>query len=287
MSYGSQSSSRGSRRGRGRGRGITHHEKVKRKRQKHRSGGKYLLEANEAPTFQEITEKTLGRLDKLGGQTFACSPFSQYFDDWLLSLNSVLSEFETNPAVKVDEEFVKERSQVIADVELKLAERRNEEAVFGEATRMLAEQKTLLIQTDTECSYSTQNLAAEKKSEIKGLTRRVHDLEEELEENLQTKVSIFSPLARRKQSHKKAELNRKLDAAKSELDSTVKALESEQEQIRDDCEKKKQTIMEQVRILEKKVRSSEADSSMEDRRFACEELVNVVNSLLQRKTSLQ
>jgi hypothetical protein len=287
MSYGSQSSSRGSRRGSGRGRGNVHHEKSKRKEQKHRSGGKYLLEASEAPAFEEVVEKTLGRLGKLGGQSFACSPFSQYFDDWLLSLKSVLSEFESNPAVEVDEEFVKERSQVIADVELKLSERRNEEAVFEEATRMLAEQNTLLVQTDTECSYATQNLASERKSEIKGLTRRVHDLEEELEETLQTKVSILSPFARRSQSHKKAELNRKLDAAKSELDSAVKALEAEQEKFRDECEKKKQAILEQMRILEKKVGSLEADGSVDDRRFACEELVNVVKSLLQRKTSLQ
>jgi hypothetical protein len=287
MSYGSQSSSRGSRRGSGRGRGITHHKKGKRKKPKHRSGGKYPMEANEAPTFEEVAEKALSRLHKLMGQTFACSPFSQYFDDWLLSLDSVICEFETNPAVNVDEEFVKERSQVIADVELKLAERRNEEAVFKEATRMLAEQKTLLVQTDTECSYSTQNLAAERKSKIKGLTRRVHDLDEEIEETLQTKVSIFSPLARRAQSHKKAELNRKLDAAKSELDLEVKSLEAEQEQIRDDCEKKKQAIMEQVRILEKKVRSLEADGSVDDRRFACEELVNSVKSLLRRKKTLQ
>jgi hypothetical protein len=287
MSYGSQSSSRGSRRGSSRGRGITHHEKGKRKGPKHRSGGKYLLEANDAPAFEEVVEKTLGRLGKLGGQTFACSPFSQYFDDWLLGLKSVLSEFESNPAVEVDEEFVKERSQVIADVELKLSERRNEEVVFEEATRMLSEQKTLLVQTDTECSYSTQNLAAERKSEIKGLTQRVHDLGEELEETLQTKVGLFSPLARRAKSHKKAELNRKIDAAKSQLDSAVKALKAEQEQIREECEKKKQAIMEQVRTLEKKVGSLEADGSVEDRRFACEELINIVKSLLQRKTSLQ
>jgi hypothetical protein len=287
MSYGSQSSSRSSRRGSGRGRGTVRHDKGKRKEQKHRSGGKYLLEASEAPVFEAVVEKTLGRLSTLGGQTFACSPFSQYYDDWLLSLKSVLSEFESNSAVEVDEEFVKARSQVIANVEFNLSERRSEEAVFEEVTRKLAKQKTLLVQTDTEYSYATQNLASERKSEIKRLTLRVHDLEEELEETSQTKVSILSPLARRAKSHKKAELNRKLDAAKSELESAVKALEAEQEKLRIEYENKKQDIMEQLQSLEKKVAVSEADSSVEDRRFACEELVNVAKALLQRKKSLQ
>ena len=281
MSYGSQ---RGSRRSSGRGRGKVHGEKGKRKGQKHRSGGKYLLEASDAPSFEEVLEKTLGRLNNLGGQTFAFSPFSQYFDDWLLSLKSVLSEFESNPAVEVDEEFVKARSQLITEVELKLSERQREEAVLENTTRRLAKQRNLLIQADTEYSYGTQELASERKSEIKRLTRRVRDFEEDLEETNQTQVSIFSPLARRSKSRKKAEFTRKLDAAKGELDSLVKDLEVEQEKLRFAYEAKKQALMEEVRSLEDALGGSEADGSVEDRRVACEDLVNAVKALLQRQT---
>lgn len=280
MSYGSQ---RGSRRGGGRGHGKVHSEK-KRKSQKNRSSSKYLLETSEAPTFEEVVEKTLGRLNNLGGQIFACSPFNQYYDDWLLSLKSVLSEFESNPAVEVDETFVKERSQVIADIELELSKRRSDEAAFEETTRKLADHKTLLVQTDTEYSYATQNLASERKSGIKSLTRSANDLEMELEETKNEKVSVFSPLARRAKSKKKVELERKLDAAKSELESEVKALEAEQEKLRVEYEKKKQDIKEQLQILEEKVSGSEVDGSVEDRRVACENLLKAVQALLQRKT---
>ena len=283
MSYRSQ---RSSHRKTGRGRRKVHHEKAKRKKQKHRSGGKYLLEESEAPNFEEVVEKTLGRLSNLGGQTFAFSPFSPYYDDWLLSLKSVLSEFESNPAVNVDEEFVKERSQVIADVELKLAERRREEVVLEKVTRRLARQNNLLVQTDTEYVYATQKLVSKRKRQIKLLTRRVYDFEEELEETNRIKASIFSPFARRAKSHKKAEVTRKLDAAKNELESVVKAFEVEQEKLHDEYEKRKQAIIEQVRSLEKKVGDLETDDSVEDRRVACEELVNVVKALLQRMTQL-
>ncbi len=284
MSYRPQTSSR---RNSGRGREKVHHEKGKRKGQKHRSGGKYLLEEDEAPIFEEFVEKTLGRLSNLGSQTFAVSPFSQYYDDWLLSLKSVISEFESNPTINVDEEFVKERSQVIADVELKLAERRREEAVLEEATRTLTKQKNLLVQTDTEYSNETQKLASKRNSEIKILTHKVQGLEEELEEIRQMKAGIFSPFARRDRSHRTAEVTRKLDAAKSELESVVKAFESEQEKLRDEYEKRKQALMVQVRSLEKENEGVETDGSVEDRRFACEELVNAVKALLQRKTTAQ
>jgi len=284
MGYRPQTSSR---RGTGRGRGKVRHEKAKHKGQKHRSSGKYLLEESEALPFEEVVEKTLGRLQSLGGQIFAFSPFSQYFDDWLFSLKSVISEFELNPAVNVDEAFVKERSQIIADVELKLDERRREEAVLEEATRRLADQKNLLVQTDTEYAYATQKLASQKNREIKRLTRNIHAFEEELEETRQMKASIFSPFARRDKSQKMAEVTRKLDAAKSELESVVKAFEGEQEKLHGEYEKRKQAVMVQVRELEKRVEGSETDGSVEDRRLACEELVNAVKALLQRTPPFQ
>jgi len=201
-----------------------------------------------------------------------------------LRLKSVLSEFESNRALNVDEEFVKESSQVIADVELKLAERRCEEAVLEKATRRLADQNHLLVQIDTEYASATHKLASKRNSEIQRLTRRVHDFEEELEETRLTKASIFSPFARRARSHKTAEVGRKLDAAKSELKSVVKAFEVEQEKLHDEYEKRKQVVIEKVRSLEKEVEKLETDGSLEARRAACEALVNAVNALLQRKT---
>ena len=284
MSYRPQTSSR---RNTGRGRRKLRHEKAKRKRQKNRSGDKYLLEVSKAPTFEEFVEKTLGRLSNLGDQTFAFSPFSPYYDDWLLSLKSVLSEFESNPAVNVDEEFVKQRSQVIADIELKLAERRREESALEKTTRRLAKQNNLLVQTDTEYIHATQELASKRKREIKRLTIRVHDFEKELEEASQMKANIFNPFAGRAKSHKMAEVTRKLDDAESELESVVKAFEAEQEKLHDEYEKRKQIVIKQVRRLKKKVEGSETDGSVKDRRVTCEELTNAVKTLLQRTPSLQ
>jgi hypothetical protein len=281
MSYRPQTSSRRNTR---RGRRKLHHEKAKRKGQKHRSSGKYLLEESEAPTSEEVVEKTLGRLNSLGGQIFAFYPFSKYLDEWLLSLKSVLSEFESNPALNVDEEFVKKRSKIIANVERKLSERRREEAVLEKATRRLVKQNNLLVQSDTEYAFATQKLASKRNREIKRLTRKVHDFEEELDETSQMKTGI-NPFARRAKSNKMAELTRKLDAAKSEVESVVKTFEVEQEKLHDEYEKKKQSIIEQVQNLEKKVEDLDTDGSVEDRRVACEELVNAVNALLQRKTS--
>lgn len=278
-------SSSGARHSSGRGRGKVHSEKGKRKGHKHRSGGKYLLSASEALSFEEVVAKTLGNLNHLGSQIFAFSPFSQYFDDWLVSLKHVISEFESNPAVEIDEEFIKMRSQLVTAIELKLSERQRDEAVLENTTRKLAKQRNLLVQTDTEYSYGTRKLVSERKSETKHLNHTIRDLEEELEEIDQTQISVFSPLARRSKSRKKAELIRKLDAAKSEIESIMKELETEKEKLRLVYEEKKQAVMEEVKRLEKKIGGSEADVSLVDRRVACEEMAKTVQALLQRKKS--
>jgi hypothetical protein len=282
MSYRPQTSSR---RNTGRGRRKLHHEKAKQKGAKHHSSGKYAMEESEASTSEEVVEKTLSRLHSLGNQVFAFSPFSQYYDDWLLSLKSVLSEFESNPAVNLDEEFVKKRSQLIADIEQELAERRSEEAVLVEATRKLADQNHLLVQIDRDNATATRKLASERNREIKRLTLRVNDFEEELEEANQMKASIFSPFARKAKSNRITDVTGKLDAAKSELESVVKAFEVDQEKLHDDYEKQKQEVIKQVRLLEKEIEGLETDVSAEDRREACEALVNAVNALVQRNAS--
>lgn len=284
MSYRPQTRSR---RNAGRGRRTLHHEKAKRKGQKHHSNGKYTMEESETQSSEEIVEKTLSRLQSLGEQVFAFSPFSQYFDDWLLSLKTVLSEFESNPAITLDEEFVNARSQVITDIELKLAERRREEAVLSEATRRLADQNHLLVRIDREYATATRELASKRNSEIKRLTRRVRDFEEELEDISQMKTSVFSPFARRAKSQRRNDVTRKLDAAKSELNLVLKAFEVDQEKLHDEYEKRKQMVIEQVRSLEKKIVGLETDGSMDDRRFTCEELVNAVNALMRRKALLK
>ena len=283
MSYRSQ---RSSRRNTGRGRGKVPHKKSEKKTRKRHSGNKYLFRANRTLCLEEVADRTIKRLSNLGVQTFAFFPFSQYFEDWLLSLKSVVSEFESNPNVEVDETFLKGRSQLIAAIELRLSERQRKEAVAENAIRRLAKQRSLLVQTNTEYSYAKQELVSERKSEIRELTRRIRHLEEDLKKANQEKVGILNPIARRSKSRRKSELTRKLELAKSELELIEKEIETKQKKLTSAYEKKKQALIEDVQNLEK-TGSSVTDGSVEDRQVVCEELKMTVETLLQRNSSLQ
>jgi len=269
----------------GRGHKKSQRKKAKGKAPKHQVRGKY-APAEKQVTVREVVEETLRRLSGLGNQKFALSPFSEYFNNWLVNLKEVMSEFESSQAINVDDEFVKERSRILTNVARELAARRSEEATLREATKSLADNNHLLVEIDAEYAKATRELAFRRNSEIQLLTKKVHDLEEELYCVGQMKTSIFSPFSKKAKAQREAEATRILNSAKSELESVVHSFSVEQEKLHDEYEKRKQVVIEKVRSLEKEVEKLETDGSLEVRRAACEALVNAVNSLLQRKNSL-
>jgi hypothetical protein len=282
MGYKSQT---GSRRSSGRKFQKSQHEKAKAKAQKHTSGGRYAQEETPVPPLGEVVEKTLVKLRNLGSQKFAISPFSQYFDDWLVNVREVLSEFESSPAVVVDEEFVKERSQIFLDVEREFAETRLKETALDETAKTLPDANHLIVQIDVEYAVKSRENGLKRNSEVQRLTRNVHDLEEELDRASRIKTSLFGSFSKKAKAQKEAEATRKLASAKSELELVAQNFTVEQEKLHDEYEKRKQAAIEQVQSIEKEIETLETDGSAEARRAACEALVNSVNALLLRKPS--
>ena len=258
------------------------HEKAKTKAHKHQVRGRALGEEPQIATSEEIAEKTLNRLKRLGEQKFAVSPFSEYFDDWLINLKEVLFEFESSPAVSVDEAFVNERGRLIAKVERELAELKQDEAALDVAAKELADNNHLLVQIDTEYAAKTREIGPRRNAEIQGLTLNVQSFEGELERVKAMKTSFFS-FTKRAKAQKESEALRKVESAKTELESVLQSFKVEQEKFHDDYEKKKQAVIEQVQRLEKEVEKLENDSSLTVRSSASEALADAVNALLERQ----
>jgi len=278
MGYRNQS---GSRRGIGEKFQRSCHEKAKQKPRK-KSNLKYVEETT--PSAQEISERTLGSLSKLGSQTFALSPFSQYYDDWLVNLRQVISEFESVPGVNVDEIFLKCRAQIFADVEGELANRRIKETELEGSARELSENNHLLVETDALYSTQTRELATKRNNEIDRLTKNLGSLEKELDNIGQMKTSFFG-FTKKAKAKKQAEATQKITAAKSELEIAMQNFTVEQEKLHDQYEKKKQSIIDTVRSLEREIENIEVDSSTEPRLVATAALADAVKALVQRKAS--
>jgi len=250
---------------------------------KRRSSGSYISEEKHVPTLEEIADRTLNIVRNLGNQRFGLSPFNEHFGRWLVNLRDVLSEFESSPTIGVDDQFVKERSQILLNVDLELEESRRKEASRQEAIKSLSDNGILLKRIEEECATRTKEIEARKDSEIKRLSSNVDGLREELDRIARMKTGIFRVVSKKARAQKEAEVTQRLNAAQRELALAVQHFNSEQERLRFEYERRKQPVIEQIRDHQKEIENQEIDDSLESRRAACEALVNAVNALLQRK----
>jgi len=269
----------------GRRREMPRHERAKAKAigKKHRSRRSYVSEEKHVPTSEEVVDRTLNSLRILGNQRFALPPFYELFGIWLANLRDVLSEFESSPTISVDDQFVKDRSQILMNVELQLEKRRCEEVSRDEAIKNLSNNRILLEQIKEEYTARAKEIEERKDREINRLSRNVGGLGEELYRIARMKTGIFRAVSKKAKAQKEAEATRRLDSAERELALTVQHFTAEQERLRDEYEIRKQPIIDQVRCLSKWIGNQEFDRSLEDRRDACDSLANAVNAILQRK----
>jgi len=202
-----------------------------------------------------------------------------------MNLKDVLSEFESSPTISADDQFVKERSQILSNVELELEERRCKEASFEGSIKSLSDSKILLERIEDEYAARAREIEGRKNSEIKRLRNNIDSLRGELDDVARMKAGIFRAISKKARAQKEAEVTQRLNATQSELELTMQNFTAEQERLRDEYERKKQPVIEQIRDHQKEIEHLETDGSLEDRRVACEALVNAVNALLQRKAS--
>jgi DNA repair exonuclease SbcCD ATPase subunit len=241
-------------------------------------------EEKHVATMKEVSDKTLKRLRNLGSQKFGSSPYSEHFDRWLLNLTDVLSEFESNPNISADDQFVKERSQILSIVKIELEERRRQEASLEEDAKSLSNNKNLLERIKEEYATRSREIKGQKNSEIKRLYNNIHSLREELDYTVRMKTGIFRGISKKAREQKEIETTQELNAVQRELELAMLDFTEVKEKLRDEYEKKRQPLIEQIRDYQKKIETLETDGSLEDRWFACEALIDAVNALLQRKT---
>ena len=270
-----------SRRGTGKQLSKSAHDK-KAKEKKQRSGAKYLQEETPQVSAQEVADKTLNSLSKLGNQIFALSPFSQYFDDWLVNLRQVVSEFESNPTSTVDEQFVKERAQIFLDVEGALAENRLKESDLTAEAKALADNNHLIVEADKQYAETTRERSNKRNAEVQRLSSKIRELEEQLSTQQEIKISFYKIGARRKAAQQLAQTTQNLKAAKNELEVTLQTFTAEQEKLHDNYEKRKQELNENSDRLHKELEKLETDTSTEARQAACNALVCAINELMKR-----
>jgi hypothetical protein len=234
---------------------------------------------------RELAEKTLNESRELGDQVFSASPFAENYDAWLSNLHRVISDFESDSLVKVDDQFVKDRSQILLEVENVLSKKKMEESNIGSVAKALTEHNHLLVETDKEYAEKAKELSAKKDSELQRLSNRVRELERQVlsqvEEDSKRKI------LKKKTDDKVPQMKLDLKSAKNELELVQQNFAAEQHKLDEDYEAKKQSVMGQMDSLREELVKLETDTSVEARQAACKALADAVDAQVQRISSIE
>jgi hypothetical protein len=260
-------------------------EKGKNRKDRIRRVSKSTQGQNRIITAKAVSEETLKRLSTLGSQKFGSSPFSEYFDCWLTDVKAVLSEFESNPNISVDEQFMREHSQILAIVERQLERRRRREASLSEEERSLLECKNLLVQIKAEYVAKSREISRRKNREIKQLYRSIDHLKRDQDEVIRMKTGFFRGVSRKDREQREIDIAQRLTEQQRTLELATLNFKAAQEELRDEYERKNAPVLNQMKNFQKKLQEAETDASLEDRWFACDALIDAVNNFLQRKSA--
>lgn len=245
----------------------------------------------EAPTSAQVFDKALNALRSLGNQRFGLPPFSEHFERWFLTLQTLFSDFRSNPVVSVDDQFLEECNKVLSDMEAVVKESRIREASHREMMLAQLEAKNLLLQAERECTAKAKQLANQEEESAGPLSRKVESLKEQLLSIAQMKAGFFRGISREEKARREAEAKQKLDAAERELEEIAKSFQVKRETFKNEYEGRRQQLLAQIGGQQGEPdnleSNMEVDTTVETRREACNALIAAIRTLAERNASVQ
>ena len=259
------------------------YERKKRKQARRPHG---VLKEQHVTTERQIAELTLKELHTLGNQRFGSSPFSDHFDRWLMNVAMVLNEFKAHPTIGVDDQFAAECAKALDAVKLQLGNIRRKEALVEQETKKLSDQRMLLKKVDAEYVAAATMIRAQKNAKVRRLNQSISLLKKEQDRIIRLKTGFFRGISKKERERMETAIVDELNDKQRELEVTVLDFNAQQKRLREENDRKREPILEQIKQCKKTIGNMERDDSLEERWFACEALVDAVNSFLQRKAAL-
>ncbi len=174
-----------------------------------------------------------------------------------------------------------------------LNDKRIKEASNHEAVRKLnhalLDARSLLAQTDREYAAKISEMTGKRELAVKPVVKNLGRLRGELSRIVAMRAGFLRGISKKAKAEKTTEATRKLGTTKEELERIEKSFTAEQEKLRNEYERRKLQIVEQIAKYQKEIEKIDAgmqtDDSLDARHATCEALIGALNSLLLRKQS--
>ena len=260
-------------------------EKRKDRKRIRRGTGKPIMGEKYSATEREISELTLKQLHTLGSQKFGSSPFSDHFNRWLNNVTTVLDEFKAHPNIGVDDQFLKECAHTLSKIKQQLEIIFRKETSLNQELNDLSNWKSRLKQINKEYATMAGAIRGQRNREIKRLYSVITRLQTEQDEVIRMKTGLFHGISKKNRERKERDVVNELNDKQTELELEMLDFSVKQKELRAEYDKKREPVQEEIKKFRRIVQTLEIDSSLEERWFACEALIDAINSFLQRKAA--
>lgn len=260
-------------------------EKRKDRKRIRRGTAKPIMEEKHETTEREVSELTLKQLHTLGSQKFGSSPFSEHFDRWLTNVTAVLDEFKSHPKIGSDDQFVMEYSRTLSSIKNQLEVICRKETALDQELNNLSDWRSRLKQINKEYATLTGTLKGQRNREIKRLYSVINRLQKEQDEVIRMKTGFFHGVSKKNREQKEMVVVKELNDKQTELELVMLDFSAKQKELRAEYDRKREPVLEEIKKFRRIIQTMETDSSLEERWFACEALIDAINSFLQRKAT--
>jgi len=260
-------------------------EKRKDRKRIRRGTGKPIMGEKYSATEREISELTLKQLHTLGSQKFGSSPFSDHFNRWLNNVTTVLDEFKAHPNIGVDDQFLKECAHTLSKIKQQLEIIFRKETSLNQELNDLSNWRSRLKQINKEYVTMAGAIRGQRNREIKRLYSAITRLQTEQDEVIRMKTGLFHGISKKNRERKERDVVNELNDKQTELELEMLDFSVKQKELRAEYDKKREPVQEEIKKFRRIVQTLEIDSSLEERWFACEALIDAINSFLQRKAA--
>jgi hypothetical protein len=260
-------------------------EKRKERKRILRGFAKPIMEEPHEATEREVSDLTLKQLHILGSQKFGSSPFSVHFDRWLTNVNAVLDEFKSHPKIRVDDQFVEECAQTLSSIKRQLEVICRKETALDQELNSLSDWRSRLKQINKEYATLTGAIKSQRNKEIKHFYSVISRLQKEQDEVIRLKTGFFHRISKKNREQKEILVVKELNDKQTELELVMLDFRAKIKELRAEYDIKREPVLEEIKKFRRIVQTLETDSSLEERWFACESLIDAINSFLQRKAA--
>ena len=131
----------------------------------------------------------------------------------------------------------------------------------------------------------TGAIKGQRNREIKHLYSVINRLKKDQDEVIRMKTGFFRGISKKKREQKEIVVVQELNDKQTELELVMLDFGAKQKELRAEYDRKREPVLEEIKKFRRIIQNLETDGSLEERWFACEALIDSINSFLQRKST--